>query len=154
MSMGDTWLVPGLRTPFARVDGALRASDGLALSVPVAKAMAAQLPAGERPDLVVWGTVVPNLGWSNLARELVVKPGIDPAAPAFSTVLACSTSMTAVFEAAGVQQAVGEDVAALGVGAELDLVDRQELDLAPQRHGLDRCRRNSAAGAGRSSPRP
>ena len=27
------------------------------------------------------------------------------------------------------QQAVGEDVAALGVGAELDLVDRQELDL-------------------------
>ena len=35
------------------------------------------------------------------------------------------------------QQAVGEDVAALGVGAELDLVHRQELDLARQRHGLD-----------------
>ena len=40
--------------------------------------------------------------------------------------------------AARVQQAVGEDVAALGIGAELDLVDRQELDLAVQRHGLDR----------------
>ena len=40
--------------------------------------------------------------------------------------------------AARVQQPVGEDVAALGVGAELDLVDRQELDLAVQRHGLDR----------------
>jgi len=96
-----TWLVSGVRTPFARVDGALRAFDSVALSVPVAKAMAAQLSAGQRPDLVVWGTVAPNLGWSNIARELVIDAGIDPATPAFSTVLACSTSMVAVFEAAG-----------------------------------------------------
>jgi hypothetical protein len=39
--------------------------------------------------------------------------------------------------APGVQQPVGEDVAALGIGAQLDLVDGQELDLAAQRHGLD-----------------
>jgi acetyl-CoA C-acetyltransferase len=96
-----TWLMSGLRTPFTRVDGALRALDAVALSVPVAKAMAAQLPAGERPDLVVWGTVAPNLGWSNIAREVVIEAGVDPATPAFSTVLACSTSMAAVFEAAG-----------------------------------------------------
>jgi acetyl-CoA C-acetyltransferase len=96
-----TWLVPGLRTPFARVDGLLRKLDAVALSVPVAKAMAAQLAPGRRPDLVVWGTVAPNLGWSNIARELVVDAGIDQATPAFSTVLACSTSMAAVFEAAG-----------------------------------------------------
>jgi hypothetical protein len=38
---------------------------------------------------------------------------------------------------ARVQQAVGEDVAALRVGGQLDLVDRQEIDLAGQRHGLD-----------------
>ena len=69
--------------------------------MPVAKAMAAQLPAGGRPDLVVWGTVAPNLGWSNIAREVVIDAGVDPATPAFSTVLACSTSMVAVFEAAG-----------------------------------------------------
>ena len=97
----NTWLVPGLRTPFARVDGALRALDALQLSVPVAKAMAAQLGPGDRPDLMVWGTVVPNLGWSNIAREVVVQGGLDPAIPAFSTVLACSTSMAAVFEAGG-----------------------------------------------------
>ena len=36
------------------------------------------------------------------------------------------------------QQAVGEDVAALGVGAELDFVDGEELDLAVERHRLDR----------------
>ena len=96
-----TWLVSGVRTPFARVDGALRHLHALDLSVPVAKAMAAQLPAGDRADLVIWGAVAPNLGWSNIARELVVKAGLDQSTPAFSTVLACSTSMAAVFQASG-----------------------------------------------------
>ena len=100
-----TWLVPGLRTPFARVDGALRALDAVALSLPVAKAMAAQLPQSDRPDFLVWGTVAPNLGWSNIAREVVIESGVDPSTPAFSTVLACSTSMVAVFEAAGMLRA-------------------------------------------------
>ncbi len=102
-----TWLVSGLRSPFARVDGALRSLDAIALSVPVAKAMAAQLPQGGRPDLVVWGTVAPNLGWSNIAREVVIDAGVDPNTPAFTTVLACSTSMVAVFEAAGM---LGKDI--------------------------------------------
>jgi acetyl-CoA C-acetyltransferase len=93
------------RTPFARVDGALRHLHALGLSLPVARAMAAQLAAGDRPDLLAWGTVAPNLGWSNIARELVVSSGIDRAIPAFSTVLACSTSMVAVFQAAGMLRA-------------------------------------------------
>ncbi len=94
-------LVAGVRTPFARVDGALRRRDAVALSVPVVQAMAASLAAGERPDLLVWGTVAPNLGWSNIAREVLIDAKLDAATPAFSTVLACSTSMVAVFEAAG-----------------------------------------------------
>ena len=102
-----TWLVSGMRTPFARVDGALRGLDAVALSLPVAKAMCAQLGANDRPDLVVWGTVAPNLGWSNIAREIVLDAGVNPSTPAFSTVLACSTSMVAVFEAAGM---LGHDV--------------------------------------------
>ncbi len=40
--------------------------------------------------------------------------------------------------AARMQQPMGEDVAALGIGAQLDLVDRQEFHLAVQRHGLHR----------------
>jgi len=95
------WLVTGVRTPFARVDGGLRTLDAVELSVPVAQAMAAQLPGGARPDLMVWGTVAPNLGWSNIAREVLIQAKLDQAMPAFSTVLACSTSMAAVFEAAG-----------------------------------------------------
>src|SRR5690606_31376861 len=97
----------------ARVDGALRRHDALDLSVPVARAMGAQLGAGDRPDLVVWGTVAPNLGWSNIARELVVKSGIDAATPAFSTVLACATSMVAAFQAAGMLRE-GVDLALCG----------------------------------------
>src|SRR6187402_3525461 len=93
----QVWLASGVRTPFARVDGALRAMDAVELSVPVAQAMAAQVQ-GKGPDLMVWGTVAPNLGWSNIAREVVVKSGMEPATPAFSTVLACSTSMAATFQ--------------------------------------------------------
>jgi acetyl-CoA C-acetyltransferase len=100
-----TWLVSGVRTPFTRVDGALRQRHALDLSVPVASAMAAQLAAGDRADLVVWGAVAPNLGWSNIARELVVKAGLDQSTPAFATVLACATSMAAVFQAAGMLDA-------------------------------------------------
>ena len=113
MTDGNVWLVPGLRTPFARVDGGLRKLDALQLSVPVAKAMAAQLAATDRPDLMVWGAVAPNLGWSNIAREVVVQGGLDPSIPALSTVLACSTSMAAVFEAAGLLGR-GMDVALCG----------------------------------------
>jgi len=96
-----TWIVPGLRTPFARVDGPLRSLDAAALSVPVVKAMMSQLAAGDRADLLVWGTVAPNLGWSNIAREVMAQAKLDLSTPAFSTVLACATSMVAVFEAAG-----------------------------------------------------
>ena len=95
-----TWLVSGVRTPFAKVDGPLAKLHAVALSVPVAKAMAAQLASGARPDLMVWGTVAPNLGWSNIAREVLIEAGLDQTTPAFATVLACSTSMLAVFEAA------------------------------------------------------
>jgi acetyl-CoA C-acetyltransferase len=107
------WVASGVRTPFARVDGALRSLDAVELSVPVAQAMAAQLPGGVRPGLMVWGTVAPNLGWSNIAREVLIQARLDPATPAFSTVLACSTSMAAVFEAAGML-GNGIDVALCG----------------------------------------
>ena len=97
----SVWLVPGVRTPFARVDGGLRNLDAVALSVPVAKAMGAALAGVDRPDLMVWGTVASNLGWSNIAREVLIDAGLDPVTPAFSTVLACSTSMAGALEAAG-----------------------------------------------------
>ena len=55
----DIWLAAGVRTPFAKVDGALSGADALALSVPVVRHMIDRL--GGRPDFTVWGNVVPNL---------------------------------------------------------------------------------------------
>ncbi|MEP7155042.1 MAG: acetyl-CoA C-acyltransferase [Betaproteobacteria bacterium] len=92
-----TWLVSGVRTPFCKVDGPLKSLDAIALSVPVAQAMAKIA----KPDLMVWGTVIPSLRWSNIAREVQMDAKLDPATPAYSTVMACSTSMVGVFEAAG-----------------------------------------------------
>ncbi len=110
----SVWLAAGLRTPFARVDGDLKHLDAIALSVPVVKAMARQLAPGTRPDFVVWGTVMPSLGMSNIAREAVLDAGLDAATPAFSTVLACSTSMVAAFEAASMLGSGGRELALAG----------------------------------------
>ena len=68
-----------------------------------------------------------------------------------ATVAAPISMVSAV--AARVQQAMGEDVAALGVGAELDFVDGEKLDLAVERHRLDRADEIAAALAARSFPR-
>ena len=114
----DVWLAAGVRTPFAKVDGALAGRDALALSVPVAQAMLGKLQNGAQPDFAVWGCVAPNLTWSNLARELLMEAGAPATIPAFSTVMACSTSMVGAFEAAGMlDDARGRSLALVG-GAE------------------------------------
>jgi len=98
MTKSPTYLIPGLRTPFTKVDGALKSLDAIQMSIPVAQAMAKQV---DRADLMIWGTVIPSLRWSNLAREVLLDAKLDATTPAFSTVQACSTSMVGVFEAAG-----------------------------------------------------
>ena len=111
------FVASGLRTPFGRGGGALAGYDTISLSVPVVQAMAAQA----EPDLLVWGTVIPNLGWSNIARETWLDAKLNPAVPAFSVVLACSTSMTATFAAAGM----------LGGGTDLTMVGGGEVMSRP-----------------------
>lgn len=94
----EVFIAAGVRTPFAKVDGALAQHDAIGLSVAVVQAMLAK---GATPDFAVWGSVVPNLTWSNLAREVLMEAGAPPTITAFSTIMACSTSMVGAFEAAG-----------------------------------------------------
>lgn len=114
----SAFLAAGLRTPFSRVDGALAGLGAIELSAPVARAMAqvdsGSGKAGIRPDLVVWGTVAPNLGYSNIAREVLIDAGLDQTVPAFSTVMACSTSMAAAFQAASLLGRGGIELALAG----------------------------------------
>jgi acetyl-CoA acetyltransferase len=87
----EVWLAAGVRTPFAKVDGPLARFDAIELSVPVVRHMIERL-GGAEPDFVVWGNVVPNLAWSNIAREVLMDAGVAPTIPAHSTVMACGTN--------------------------------------------------------------
>src|SRR5438094_3359158 len=107
------WLAAGVRTPFASVAGPLARLDAVELSLPVVRAMTGSQSAA-KPDLVVWGTVIPNLGYSNIAREVQIAADLDQTIPAFSTVLACSTSMVAAFQAAGMLAHGGKELALVG----------------------------------------
>jgi acetyl-CoA C-acetyltransferase len=109
----EIWLAAGVRTPFAKVDGPLGGFDAIELSTPVVRHMVAQLNGGA-PDFAVWGTVVPNLTWSNLAREVLMDAGVSPEIPAFSTVMACATSMIAAIEAAGMIDGADRNLALVG----------------------------------------
>jgi acetyl-CoA C-acetyltransferase len=112
MSDREFWLLQGVRTPFTKVDGQLSDEGAIEISIPVVQEMAEHID--DCPDLLVWGTVAPNLAYSNIAREIWVDSGLDPNVPAISTVMACSTSMAAVFDAAGILGHGGRDVAMCG----------------------------------------
>ena len=92
------WLAAGVRTPFVGVDGAFAQRDSLTLSVPVVQAMAARVRGPI--DFGVWGAVIPNLAYANLAREIWLEAKLDLHVPTFTTIMQCSTSMVGVFEAA------------------------------------------------------
>ena len=109
------WLGAGLRTPFVGVDGPFARRDSLALSVPVLQAMAPL--ANGQIDFAVWGAVVGNLAYANLAREVWLEAKLDPHVPTFTTIMQCSTSMVGVFEAAGILGSAGRSLALVG-GAE------------------------------------
>jgi acetyl-CoA C-acetyltransferase len=94
------WLAAGLRTPFMHVDGPFAERDSLALSVPVVQAMARQVNGPI--DFGIWGAVVGNLAYANLAREIWLDSQLDPHVPTFTTVMQCSTSMVAAFEAVSI----------------------------------------------------
>ena len=106
------WLGAGLRTPFVGVDGPFAHRDSLALSVPVVQAMTA-LASGQI-DFAVWGAVVGNLAYANLAREVWFEAKLEPHVPTFTTIMQCSTSMVGVFEAAGMLGRAGRSLALVG----------------------------------------
>jgi len=118
------WLASGLRTPFARVDGPLAKRDSLALSVPVVQAMAAQ--AQGPIDLAVWGSVVLNLAYANLGREVWLEAGLDPHVPSFTTIMQCCTSMAGVFELTGM---LGRGKRALAISGGVESMSRVQVGL-------------------------
>jgi len=108
--MPDVFLSPGVRTPFVKAGGVYAQQSSLQLSVPVVQKMRAQA----QPDLLIWGQVIPDPSLSNIARELIFEAGLDPHIPAYSTILACSTSFIATLQAAGLMGRGGMHLALVG----------------------------------------
>jgi len=124
LAASDVWLAAGLRTPFLRVDGSFAGRDALALSVPVVDEMA-KSSAG--PIYVaVWCSVVLNLGYSNLAREVWLEAGLEPHVPSYTTIMQCSTSMVGVFQAAGL---LGRGARALALVGGVESMSRVQIGL-------------------------
>ena len=118
------WIAAGVRTPFAAVDGPFAHRDSLALSVPVVQAMSQQVSGAI--DFAVWGSVVLNLAYANLAREVWLEAKLDPHVPTFTTIMQCSTSMVAAFEAAGM---LGKGRAHLALAGGVESMSRVQIGL-------------------------
>jgi len=118
------WLAAGLRTPFVGVDGPFAHRDSLALSVSVVQAMAPQVSGPI--DFAVWGSVVLNLAYANLAREVWLESKLDPHVPTFTTIMQCSTSMVGAFEAAGM---LGQGRAALALVGGVESMSHVQIAL-------------------------
>jgi acetyl-CoA acyltransferase len=104
-------IVAGLRTPFVKSGTAFKDIVALELGRQV---VAELVQRAEVPmtaiDQVVFGTVVPSVQLSNIAREVGLAAGLPKNVDAYSVVRACATSLEALTSAA--------DAIALG---ELDL---------------------------------
>ena len=118
------WLAAGVRAPFVGVDGPFAHRDSLTLSVPVVQAMAARVRGPI--DFGVWGAVIPNLAYTNLAREVWLETKLDPHVPTFTTIMQCSTSMVGVFEAAGM---LARGSAALALVGGVETMSRVQIGL-------------------------
>jgi acetyl-CoA C-acetyltransferase len=120
----DIWIAAGVRTPFTRVDGGLAKRDAIALGVPVLRAMAERTTG--RIDSAVWGTVIPSLLYSNIARETWLDAELDPTVPTSSVVMQCSTSMVAALDLAG---RIGRGVGELGLAGGTESMTHVQVGL-------------------------
>ena len=46
-------------------------------------------------DFGIWGAVIPNLAYTNLAREVWLEAKLDPYVPTFTTIMQRSTAWSA-----------------------------------------------------------
>jgi acetyl-CoA C-acetyltransferase len=120
----EIWIAAGVRTPFTKVDGGLAKRDAIALGVPVLQAMAERTTG--RIDSAVWGTVIPSLRYSNVARETWLDAELDPTVPTSSVVMQCSTSMVAALDLGG---RIGRGVGELGLAGGTESMTHVQVGL-------------------------
>ena len=111
-------IVAGLRTPFARSGTTLRtvSAEDLGRAV-VAELVARTGIDGRELDMLVFGTVVPNVLSPNIAREVALIPSLPRNVQAYTVSRACASANQAITDAAD-QIALGHADVAIAGGAE------------------------------------
>lgn len=109
----EIWLASGLRTPFVKENKELKDVSAIALSVAVVNHMIAKEVVS--PDYLAWGTVTPNLSYNNIARDIVHESGLKEETVAFTTTMACASSILSTIQLASM---LTPDEVALSGGVE------------------------------------
>jgi acetyl-CoA acyltransferase len=94
-------IVDGLRTPFVKSGTEFKDVSALALATGVVTELIQRSGiAGGQIDRIVYGTVIPDVGGPNVAREVVLACDMPDSVDAFSVSRACATSTQAVVSGA------------------------------------------------------
>ncbi|MBY0462992.1 MAG: acetyl-CoA C-acyltransferase [Alphaproteobacteria bacterium] len=109
----EIWLAAGLRTPFVKENKELKDVSAIEMSVAVVNSMKEKEQIS--PDYLAWGTVVPNLTYSNIARDIVLESELVDETIAFSTTMACASSILSTIQLASM---VTDDETAISGGVE------------------------------------
>ena len=94
-------IVDGLRTPFVKSGTEFKDVSALTLASGVVTELIQRSGIeGSQIDQVVYGTVIPDVGGPNIAREIVLACDMPDTVDAFSVSRACATSTQAVVSGA------------------------------------------------------
>lgn len=109
----EIWLASGLRTPFVKENKEFKDVSAINLSIAVVNSMKKNEQI--RPNYLAWGTVVPNLTYSNIARDIVLESELADETIAFSTTMACASSILSTIQLASM---LTDDETAISGGVE------------------------------------
>lgn len=111
-------IIAGVRTPFAKAGTTLRALSAIELGkIAVSELVHRTDLDPSTLDLLVFGTVIPNVTAPNIAREIALMPLLPKGVDAYSVSRACASANQAITDAAD-QIAHGHVDIAIAGGAE------------------------------------
>lgn len=111
-------IIAGVRTPFAKAGTTLRALSAIELGkIAVSELVHRTNLDPKTLDLLVFGTVIPNVVAPNIAREIALMPLLPKGVDAYSVSRACASANQAITDAAD-QIALGHADVAIAGGAE------------------------------------
>lgn len=111
-------IVAGVRTPFARAGTVFKSMSAIELGkLCVAELIQRTNLSGAEIQMLVFGTVVPDILAPNIAREIALMPLMPKGVQAFSVSRACASANQAITDAAD-QIALGHCDVAIAGGAE------------------------------------